>query len=791
MASATLRKSITDLTRRKARAVFAVLTLAIAVASVGIFAAPSLMNTAMQKEVQINKLPDLTLSTKPLALTPPQLTALSQLPNITAAGGFSYFQTRVWVGERRLKALVVGIPDWTRQQVDVVSLVSGRAPTSGSVLTDIQNEKQGRYSGTAGDTIRILGIGDRTSTVPLSGVARNLMIGGQQAAANNLVVLYSTPALITRLGGDPGFSSLEFRLRDTGTAAADRTVARIKSYLTANTSFKGFSDLPAIRKAGTYPGKEFFDQIASLMNVFTVLALLSALVLIANTMTTLIGEQRREIGMMKAIGGTRRQVRRIYLRTALLLGAIGSLIGVGLGVVIANAIVAYFGSSFFAITPGFGVVVPVIVASVVLGLVAPPLAALPAIRRGARLNVRKGLEEVPALAGGQALFDRALRRLGFLPRTAQIGIRSVTRRARRSLATVVQIGLAVGTLLAVLALVNSVTTTTNTVWNGAHFDVLLNTVVGKQFDARAVRVMNATPGVAQTQPMLVNTVKFKGKDAAITGFTERPLFEQKMIGGRWYTPAEAAARAHVAVIAKNLARTTGTHVGDTITLKTASGPASFRVIGMTSSQWNNGLNFYVPLQTAQAVLHTTTVNGYFVRTTSPNHTLIDRTTTRLEDRLTANGYAVGTMVKYSSQQENVNSNRQISSAIAVLGLLVVAISMVGLINAITMSVLERTREIGVLRCIGARARDIRRIFTAEGIAVSVGGWLLGIPIGYALARMFNWLLLKVIGLEFMFTFPPLNLLIALAGTVLLALVIMRIPLRRAVRLKPGEAIRYA
>jgi putative ABC transport system permease protein len=383
MASATLRKSITDLTRRKARAVFAVLTLAIAVASVGIFAAPSLMNTAMQKEVQTNKLPDLTLSTKPLALTPSQLAALSQLPNVTAAGGFSYFQTRVWVGERRLKALVVGIPVWTRQQVDVVSLVSGVPPTSGSVLTDIQNEKQGRYSGTAGDTIRILGIGDRTLTVPLSGVARNLMIGGQQAAANNLVVLYSTPALITRLGGDPGFSSLEFRLRETGTAAADRTVARIKTYLTANTSFKGFSDLPAIRKAGTYPGKDFFDQLASLMNVFTVLALLSALVLIANTMTTLIGEQRREIGMMKAIGGTRRQIRRIYLRTALLLGAIGSLIGVGLGVVIANAIVRYFGSSFFAITPGFGVVVPVIVASVVLGLAAPPLAALPAIRPGA------------------------------------------------------------------------------------------------------------------------------------------------------------------------------------------------------------------------------------------------------------------------------------------------------------------------------------------------------------------------------------------------------------------------
>ena len=138
-----------------------------------------------------------------------------------------------------------------------------------------------------------------------------------------------------------------------------------------------------------------------------------------------------------------------------------------------------------------------------LGLVAPPLAALPAIRRGARISVREGLEEVPGLEGGQAVVHRALRRLGFLPRTAQIGIRGVTRRARRSLTTGRrQIGLAVGTLLAVLALVNSVTATTNKVWNEANFDVVLNTVVGKQFDAKAVHLIRSTPGVADGQPML-------------------------------------------------------------------------------------------------------------------------------------------------------------------------------------------------------------------------------------------------------------------------------------------------
>ena len=54
-----------------------------------------------------------------------------------------------------------------------------------------------------------------------------------------------------------------------------------------------------------------------------------------------------------------------------------------------------------------------------------------------------------------------------------------------------------------------------------------------------------------------------------------------------------------------------------------------------------------------------------------------------------------------------------------LGLLIVAIGMVGLANALTMSVLERMREVGILRCVGARARDIRRIFAAEGLALTL------------------------------------------------------------------------
>ena len=133
------------------------------------------------------------------------------------------------------------------------------------------------------------------------------------------------------------------------------------------------------------------------------------------------------------------------------------------------------------------------------------------------------------------------------------------------------------------------------------------------------------------------------------------------------------------------------------------------------------------------------MSTYWIKTTSPEHAVVDRTITRLEDRLNALGYQMGGEITYVEEGNDVAANRTITTTIAVFGFLIVAISMVGLANAITMSIIERTREIGVLRCIGARARDVRRIFATEGVVLALAGWLLGIPLGYALDRFLVWL----------------------------------------------------
>jgi ABC-type lipoprotein release transport system permease subunit len=108
-----------------------------------------------------------------------------------------------------------------------------------------------------------------------------------------------------------------------------------------------------------------------------------------------------------------------------------------------------------------------------------------------------------------------------------------------------------------------------------------------------------------------------------------------------------------------------------------------------------------------------------------------------------------------------------------------------------MSIIERTREIGILRCIGARARDVRRIFATEGVVLALAGWALGIPLGYALNRFLVWLVWEVVSVRIDVVFSLWNVVFALLGTVLIALLIMLLPIRRAVRFKPGDALRYA
>ncbi|HWJ81413.1 MAG TPA: FtsX-like permease family protein [Nocardioides sp.] len=791
MLSAAHRLSVTELTRRRARAVFTVLTLAIAVASISFFAVPTLIDRAMQDEVRAGRLADVTVSLRPVRLSDADLAALEAVPNVAAVEARSSVDLRVLIGERRAPARVIGVRDFADQTVDVVRVESGSVPGPGELLADVQDENTGVYDGAAGDTVTLLGAAGEQAQLTISGRGRTLP-GGEQVQDERLVVLYADAATVARLTGEPAVDQLAIRLDDNDPDAARATVEQVRRSLVAVPGFDGFTNLPTIREPGDWPGKSDTEQFSQLLGVITVLALISAVVLVSNTLSTLVGEQTREIAVMRAVGARRRQVALVFVRTTLLLGAAGAVLGTVLGVVLSSLLSRYFGSMYWAVDVGAGVDVRVLLVSLAVGVVAPTLAALPAIRRALHVDLREALEATGSAVGGSDAVDRALRRTTFLPRVVQIGVRNIGRRKRRSIATAAIVALAVGNLLAVLALAQAATDSSRASWGSHLEDTQVWTNGREPFDEQASRSIATTPGVAEAEPVLANAVQLGDRDAVIWGLEQDPLFGYDLAEGRWFDAAEEQGGERVAVMERNIAQLAGIDVGDDVVLRTAAGSARFEIIGIATNQQEEGTALYVPLSTARALLHLpAAASSYWIRTESDDPASVDRVTALLEDRLTAQGYEVSSEIRYVAERDEIAANRTLTTTIGVLGFLIVAMSMVGLANAITANVLERTREIGILRSIGARARDIRRIFTSEGIVLALVGWLAGIPLGYLLTRLILRLVWEIVDVRLPVVFPAGNLLVALVGTTVLALLVLALPVRRAVRFRPGEALRYA
>lgn len=780
------RKSWKDLRRRPARTTFTVASIAFAVAGLWIFAMPVLMDDAMDNRIAEDRLHDVRLPTRDVVLTASDLAALSDVPGVSVLDTRTIYETRIVEGDQRRDVLLVGVGDWGEQQVNAISVDSGRVPRGDEVVTDRMNARTGRFGGAIGDTVEVLDSQDRTRALTVSGRGDTLLFS--QVVADEEAVLYAPQPTVNAVAGASGVNSIEFRVDDP--ERAGDVLAAVRAQLLEMKPDVTFPDLPDVRAAGSWPGEEVFSNFATLLYVGALLALVSSLVLISNTMTTMVAEQSREIAIMKAIGGRRRQVRRSFLRTALALGVVGTLAGIALGIPFANLVLGFIGDRFFGITPEWGVPLNAVVVSVVVGIGATLLAALPALRRAARTNVRTGLEGEFA-AGGDTRLDRALRRVP-VPRNAMIGLRNVTRRRTRTFTTTLQIALAVSVAIGFLALGVTISDVTAKTWDTMSWDIIVSQRSNTPLDADAGRLLAATPGASTVQPILYNTLKVDDEQYEAWGLPPAStLYEPDIMSGRWLGADDEGSGRNVVVIGRALASTTGTEVGDTLRVDTARGPADLEVVGIDKRLMNNGTTLYLPLSTFQHILGRSDTNAYWVVSSDQNERAIDRLATAAEERLTAAGYPVSTEIHYVEKNANLESNRVLVAVLAAISIPIVFIGMIGLLNAMTMNVIERTRDIGVLRCIGASSRAVRRIFRTEALAVAFAGALLAVPGGWLVGRLLEWVVTSVFHFGSVpYVFPLASAGLSVVVTIALAWLVVVAPVRRASHLRPSDALHY-
>ena len=140
---------------------------------------------------------------------------LRALPNVEAVGAKSLFSTRIYVGARRQRAMVIGVADFARQDVDVVTPLSGSAPAAGTVLTDNQNAPKGKFEGT---TVRVVAADGSVRALPVAGEARNLVRRLARRRPRTSPTFYTSPETVAQLSGSRGYNWFGLRLRDASAA---------------------------------------------------------------------------------------------------------------------------------------------------------------------------------------------------------------------------------------------------------------------------------------------------------------------------------------------------------------------------------------------------------------------------------------------------------------------------------------------------------------------------------------------------------------------------------------------
>jgi putative ABC transport system permease protein len=766
-------------------------TIASAIAGLGVLAMPSLLGNAVRERVQRDHIYDAWVPTVDLRLSQPQLAALRNTPGVRDLQTRTVFLTRMWIGPRRASALIVGVNDFTDQHVDVVQRLSGAFPRQGEALVDPSASRHGRWSGHAGTRASVIDSSGQIHQLPIVGTGESLEFT-TAGEGDDAVVLYVSEVTASAMAGLHGSNAIDLHLDDTRPAAARATVQRLHERLDAVVGRNALTDLPFVREHGTWPGQQGANNFETFLTIVAIVSLLSAVFLIANTMASLVAEQRREIGVMKAIGGRPIQICAVYARTAGIFGAIGGTVGALLAVLLANVVTRRLGSQFFGVTPAWEAPPLLIAGAIAAGIAVAIAASLPSLRRAARLTTHDALGEASGQSGRAGPIDRAVRRWPLAPMT-RLGLANASRRQRRSAVTVAQVAIAVAIMLSFLALGRTVVDVTNHNWDlfAADISVRVDTNA-KQLSPGVQGSIAAIPNVARVEPLYFGDVELDRERLGVWAFPAGDtLYREQVRRGRWLSSRDAQDAAHVVVVGDALARVHHLHIGGYVEMQTAAGPQQFQVVGIDDALNNNGRIAYLPLTTMRAVLgDPQATNGYWIQARDRTNTAVDRLSTAVEDHLTNGGYSPTSAIFHVKRAENVAANRSLVTTLTVLGLLIVAISLIGLVSAIATSVLERRREIGVLRCLGARGRDIRRAFRSEGLALTLVGWALGVPLGYLGARLLARLVTAVFKFRFSFEFPLEFVIVALIGAVALARLAMIPGVRRASRLRPVDALRY-
>ena len=695
---------------------------------------------------------------------------------------------------------LLAVPDFNDIQIDRLPVEQG---TGTPGVREILLEKQSALGlgAAVGDKVTVIIDNQRRYELTVAGILHDIYVRpynlGKQASG------YVSMPTLAWMGLPPYYNRIDLvtttdktnrsHVLEVAGLARDRVIEPA-GYSVARIQVPGYSSDP-----GQHWAQNQINGLLLVLQVMGILAIFLSGGLVVNTISAIMGQQIKQIGIMRAVGAVRRQLIGMYLLNVLILSIIGLMIGLPLGLLGAAGLASLAASFLNFTVTQIDLPAHVWVLQAAVGLLMPIAVALYPIVSGTRLSVHDAIYEYGLNdEDRKGLIDKVLVKVRRLSPPILLSLRNTFRNKARLAFTVITLTMAGAMFMAAFSTRASLTAQVNEVTRYQAYDAALGVPYGTNrlaAEREALRIPGITvaEGWAAASGIVMHADGSEGDEIDISGVpVDAKTIDPRLLSGHWLSANDPR---QIVINDDFLEREPDVKVGSEITLKVGTTERTYEVAGILSKHLS-GPRVYMDYDMfAKLTGRQNQADSIRVRA-SADHMGDNATQDRIAAQLEQHFKDAG--LSNSTSQTRHASNEMFTSAFDIILLILVImaglLAIVGglsLAGTMGMNVLERTREIGVLRAVGAANSAVRKVVVVEGIVVGLMSWvfatLLSAPVGRVLAGAVTQAVLKA---QTNFQYSTVGVIIWLAIVVVIGILSSLGPARNAVRLSVREVLDY-
>ncbi|KRE36037.1 ABC transporter permease [Janibacter sp. Soil728] len=749
--------------------------------------------------------------------------------NVDAFGVFVVGTNGKVVGGQGAPAMAFNYTDAPNQLGESpLAIVEGRAPErTGEVVVDTKTAERAGY--TVGDEVPLV----TTGKVPrITAKLVGTMTFGEGGMAGASIAVFDTATMQKYfMDGKDEYSSVWVTAKD----GVSQGELRSQAEALVPKGFEAWTG-KSLADANQNDVQQALGFITTFLLVFAGIALFVGSFLIINTFSILVAQRGRELALLRAIGASRRQVVRSVLVEAFVVGVVGATLGLLLGVLLALGIQALF-ATFGLDLSGSGLVFTprTVIAAYAVGIVVTMVAAwVPARRAGSvppvaamrdsidtgigHHPVRRGLEVAVLALGAVAflvgLFVADTRQLwwigagivglvlgtaflapfvgrpliaglGWVYRTAfgsvgrmaeQNSVRNPGRTA--ATASALMIGMTLVALMGVIA--SSATASIDKqIEETFRADYILSNAVGQPFSSTVAQQVAAVDGVREVSPVRFVSAEVDGGRLFATAIDPSTFADVEQI-----EPTSGTADIGADSVMLSTKHEGGRHVGSTVKVSMGASTKQLKVVGFYDEiQAIGSPDILLSVDTVEEMGGAAADNWAFIFLDQG----VDKAGVRAGIEKITDQQPLVTLKdqKGYAAEQRASINQILYLIYALLGLAIV-IAVLGIVNTLGLSVMERTREVGLLRAVGLSRAQLRRMITLESVTIALLGAVLGIVLGVVAGVAIQRSLVDDGITELAIPWVQMVVFVVLAG--IIGVLAALLPARRAARMDVLQAI---